>query len=317
MDIPPPADKIVLQTKAAALGAASGGAAPGLWARLGFPRLGFHGDHPLLRPFGLALCCLGLGLASAEADVVRARYSVSLVGLHIGEVAAVGSLDPATYRVDLNAKLTGLAAMLANVKMALASTGAFRKGVVAPASFATTSASAHETRTVRMSLNAGNVKKVEIIPPFEDKEGRVPVTEAHKRNILDPTSAFIMAVPDDQPLVGPAACNRTIPIYDGFVRFDITLSYVGTRDVEVKGYSGPVTVCAARYTPISGHKWDSRSARFMAQNREIEAWLAPVPRAHVVVPFHVALTTLVGGAVIDAVEFSVEPTDHLTATTTH
>lgn len=271
----------------------------------------------MLRPFGLALCCLGLGLASAEADVVRARYSVSLVGLHIGEVAAVGSLDPATYRVDLNAKLTGLAAMLANVKMALASTGAFRKGVVAPASFATTSASAHETRTVRMSLNAGNVKKVEIIPPFEDKEGRVPVTEAHKRNILDPTSAFIMAVPDDQPLVGPAACNRTIPIYDGFVRFDITLSYVGTRDVEVKGYSGPVTVCAARYTPISGHKWDSRSARFMAQNREIEAWLAPVPRAHVVVPFHVALTTLVGGAVIDAVEFSVEPTDHLTATTTH
>ncbi len=270
----------------------------------------------MFRLVGLALCCLGFSAASADADIVRARYAVSLVGIHIGEVTAAGSLGAANYRVDLNAKLTGIASLLANVKMALASTGAFHRGVVAPATFATTSASSHETRTVRMSLNAGTVKTVEIIPPWEDRDGRVPVTEAHKRNILDPTSAFIMAVPEDQPLVGPAACNRTIPIYDGFVRFDLTLSFVGTRDVAVKGYSGPVSVCAARYTPISGHKWDSRSARFMAQNREIEAWLAPVPRAHVVVPFHVALTTLVGAAVIDAVEFSVEPSN-VTATSTH
>ncbi len=268
---------------------------------------------------GLALvfCCIGLGTApAAAADTVRARYSVSLVGIYIGEVAAAGSLGPASYRVDLNAKLTGIAAMLSNVKMALASTGSLRKGVVAPATFATTSASEHETRTVRMSLNAGTVKSVEIVPPWEDREGRVPVTEAHKRNILDPTSAFILAVPEDQPLVGPAACNRTVPIYDGFIRYDITLSYVGTRDVAVKGYSGPVSVCAARYTPISGHKYDSKSARFMAQNREIEAWFAPVPRAHVVVPFHVAMTTLVGAVVIDAVEFSAEPSG-VTATSTH
>jgi len=276
------------------------------------------GDHALLRRVGIALCCLGLGFGveCARADTLRAHYNVSLIGLHIGEVAAVGSFEPASYRIDLNARLTGLAALVSNVKMALVSTGSLRKGTIAPASFATTSASSRETRTVRMALNAGNVKSVEISPPFEDKDNRVPVTEANKRNILDPTSAFIMAVPEGQPLVGPATCNRTIPVYDGFVRFDITLSYVGVRNVEVKGYSGPVTVCAARYTPISGHKRDSRSARFMAQNREIEAWLAPIERAHVVMPLRVALTTLVGAAVIDAVEFSVEPSG-VTTTSTH
>jgi hypothetical protein len=167
-----------------------------------------------------------------------------------------------------------------------------------------------------MSLDAGNVKAVEIFPPFEDKEGRVPVTAANKRNILDPATALIMAVPEGQPLVGPAACNRTIPVYDGYVRFDVTLHYVGVRDVAVHGYSGPVSVCAARYTPVSGHKRDSKSTKFMAENRDIEAWLAPIDRAHVVVPFHIALMTLAGTAVIDAVEFSVEPSD-VTATTTH
>ncbi len=258
----------------------------------------------------------GLGLASARSDEFRARYSVSLIGFHIGEASAVGSVGPTSYRIDLSAKLTGVAAMVANLKLALGASGAVRKSGVAPFTYATTSANTQGTRTVRMSLDAGNVKAVEIYPPFEDREGRIPVTEANKRNILDPTSALIMTVPEGQPLVGPAACNRTIPVYDGYVRFDVTLHYVGVRDVSVKGYTGPVSVCAARYTPISGHKRDSKSTRFMAENREIEAWLAPVQRAHVVVPFHIALMTLAGAAEIDAVEFSVEPSD-LTATSSH
>ena len=258
---------------------------------------------------------VGSGMASTRADEFRARYTVSLIGFPIGEAAAAGSIGPASYRIDLNAKLTGVAAMVANVKLALAATGALRRGGVAPSTYATTSANSQGSRTVRMSLDAGNVKAVEIFPPFEDKDGRVPVTAANKRNILDPATALIMAVPEGQPLVGPAACNRTIPVYDGYVRFDVTLHYVGVRDVAVDGYSGPVSVCAARYTPVSGHKRDSKSTKFMAENRDIEAWLAPIERAHVVVPFHIALMTLAGTAVVDAVEFSVEPSD-LTAITT-
>lgn len=254
------------------------------------------------------------GLPSASADVVRARYAVSLVGLHIGEAAAVGSLEPGKYRIDFNARLTGVAALVADVKMALTSTGAFRKGLVAPATYATTSANSQETRTVRMSLDSGNVKAVDISPPWLDLDNRIPVTEANKRNVLDPTSAFIMAVPEGQPLVGPSACNRRIPIYDGFVRFDISLSYVATRNVSMGGYTGPVSVCAARYTPIAGQKRDSRSAHFMAANRQIEAWLAPVPGAHVVVPIRVELMTLAGDALIEAVEFSVSPGDYSAAT---
>ena len=273
--------------------------------------------HAPLVTFGLVWALVaGPGMASACADEFRVRYKVSLIGLPIGEAAAAGSLGPAAYRIDLNAKLTGVAAMISNVKLALAATGALRKGGVAPFTYATTSANSQGSRTVRMSLDAGNVKAVEIFPPFEDKEGRVPVTAANKRNILDPATALIMAVPEGQPLVGPAACNRTIPIYDGYVRFDVTLHYVGVREVAVDGYSGPVSVCAARYTPVSGHKRDSKSTKFMAENRDIEAWLAPIERAHVVVPFHIALMTLAGTAVIDAVQFSVEPSG-LTAITTH
>ena len=261
---------------------------------------------------GAGLACLLT--ATAQAEVVRARYSVTFAGLRIGDAVATGNLEPTNYKVDVTARLTGLAAMVAKVRMALVSSGSIRRGVVAPAAYATTAANSHETRTVRMALAGGTVKALDVSPPFEDTEGRVPVTEALKRNILDPTSALIMAVPAGEPLVGPTACNRTLPIYDGLTRFNITLSYVGTRNVTSKGYNGPVSVCSARYVPVAGHKRDSRSTQFMADNREIEAWLAPIERAHVVVPFHVSLMTQAGTAVIDAVEFDVEPRE-VTATT--
>lgn len=255
----------------------------------------------------LAFALLALSAPPLCADVLHARYSVSLIGLTIGDAKATGKLEPGTYRVDLNATLTGFAAMISTLRMAFVSTGVLHKGLIAPASYATTSGNAAMTRTVRMALNAGNVKDVDIAPPFEDREGRVPITEANKRNILDPASALIMTVPPGEPLIGPPACNRTLPVFDGFARYDISMSYVSNREVNVPGYSGPVSVCAARYRPIAGHKLQSASTKFMAENRQIEVWLAPVERAHVVVPFHVSLMTLAGIATIDAVEFSVEP----------
>lgn len=256
------------------------------------------------------------GQSAATAETVRARYSVSLIGLHIGEATAHGSIEQANYQIGLNARLTGVASWVAHVRMALQSSGFIRRNTVLPSAYATSSANDHMTRTLRMALNAGTVRAVDITPPFEDIYDRVPVTAANKRNILDPISALIMAVPPGESLVGPAACDRTLPIFDGVVRFDLTMSFVRTQEVSVPGYAGPVSVCAVRYRPIAGHKIDSESTRFMAQNREIEAWLAPVEGAHIVVPFRVQLKTLAGVAEVQATEFTIEH-DPITAKREH
>ena len=64
-----------------------------------------------------------------------------------------------------------------------------------------------------------------------------------------------------------------------------------------------MSVCAARYRPISGHLANSRSIAFMAQNSGIEVWLAPVAPAHVVVPLRVSMPTMTGQLDIEAVDF--------------
>ena len=251
-------------------------------------------------------CAVGLGLATpASAETLNAHYSVSLVGLHIGDLSADGTLEPQNYRMQLGAHLTGLAAMVSSVRMALASSGTMRKDKLSPSTYATSAVNSNETRTLRMALKAGTVKAVQIDPPPEFHGERVPVTEANKRNILDPTSALIMPVPMSAALVGPAACERTLPIYDGYARFDIALHYVGQRDVDVAGYHGPVSVCSARYIPVSGHLVNSRSTAFMAQNEGIEVWLAPIEKAHVDVPLKVSMPTMAGQLDIEATDFEV------------
>ncbi|MCB1539417.1 MAG: DUF3108 domain-containing protein [Rhodoblastus sp.] len=251
---------------------------------------------------GAAACGL-VAPRAAQAETLRATYALSIIGVPIGSADAAASIEASGYKVDIGLRLTGLAALVSKAKGAATANGAIANSAVLPNAYANTTANATETRTVRMGLNAGTVRAVDISPPFLDMHERVPVTQGHKSNVLDPVSALVMSVPAGQPLVGQTACDRIIPVYDGLVRFNVSLFYKGVRNVRAKGYSGPVSVCSARYTPISGYKLDSQSTRYMAENRDMEVWLAPVAQAHVVVPYYVKIGTKSGSLVIQAVDF--------------
>lgn len=256
----------------------------------------------LLRLAGLALG-LGLWSLSAQAEALHARYGVSLLGLPLGKASLDGEVAGQTYKISINARLTGIASVVSSSKGAAVASGAFLRGLIVPSAYANTSANATQTRTVRVAMSGGSVKGVDISPPIDPSPERVPLTDAHTRNIVDPLSAMIMPVPGTEPIMGPAACNRTIPVYDGFTRFDVTLTYIGQRQVKAKGYAGPVSVCAVRYTPIAGHR-NRKPVQFMAQNKDIEVWLAPVGANRVLVPFRISMATMIGHLNIEADEFS-------------
>lgn len=254
----------------------------------------------------MALVFLTAGAASAQADSWRATYSVSLLGLPIGTAGIVAEIRPTGYRIEAKARLTGLATLISNSKGAAVGSGAIADGRIVPESFALTAANSQMTRTTRMSLADSAVTGVDISPPFEDKPDRVPLRDQDKRGVLDPVGALVVAVPGADPLVGPAACNRTIPVFDGYTRFDVRLTYVGQRGVTTTGYSGPVAVCAVRYVPIAGHRPDRPGTKFMAENKNMELWLAPIESARVLLPYRISVRTMIGTTVIEASEFSVE-----------
>lgn len=247
----------------------------------------------------LGLSCLA-GLAPAQAATLNARYGVSLMNLPLGVATLTGEFGP-QYRLEAGTKLSGLASMVSNSRGGATATGAVTgDGRVTPSSYATTATNSEQTRTVRMAETGGAATAVEILPPFDDKPDRVPLTDAHKRGVVDPLSALVMP-----GQIGPEACNRRLPVFDGYTRFDVTLSYKGTKQVKTHGYSGPVAICAARYTPIAGHRPDRPATKFMAANKAMEVWLAPVGQTFVA-PFRISVKTQIGTVVIDAQAFETQ-----------
>ncbi len=243
--------------------------------------------------------------APAGAESIKAHYALSLMGLSIGSAYATGVVEPQNYRVDISMRTTGLANIVNNTKGAATASGNLSASGPSPSHYANTTSNSEETRTVRMTLGGNAVRAVEVKPEPWDAGARVPITDDMTRRIVDPVSALIMAVPAGQDLNGPAACSRTISVYDGVTRFDVRLTYAGSQTAQTRGYNGPVAVCSARYTPIAGHRPDSNSTRYMAANNDMTVWLAPLPDAHVVAPIHIDIKTAAGKLVIDAAEFSI------------
>lgn len=241
---------------------------------------------------------------TAGAASLDAKYDVSLLGITFGKAGLSGNIDGSAYKLDLVAKLTGVVGGVTGGRGSGAATGAFVGGKLSPRTFAVSSANSSESRTVRMALAENSVAGIDIEPPIDEKPDRVPLTDNHKRNIVDPLSAFIMPVNGKGK---DGACNRILPIFDGAARYDIKLSSAGTRNVKLEGYSGPVSVCQARYVPIAGHRSLRPSTKFMAENKDITTWLAPVAGTDVMVPVRISVKTMIGTAVIEASSFKVDP----------
>ena len=44
----------------------------------------------------------------------------------------------------------------------------------------------------------------------------------------------------------------------------------------------------------------------MAENKDLEVWLAPIASDHVLIPFRVSVRTMIGTTVVEASEFRVD-----------
>ena len=254
-----------------------------------------------------ALIAAAAPCASA-AESLQVGYSIRLLGLSLGTAGLTAKLSPSNYEMEVSAKVAGIATVVTRAEGGARSSGAIEQGRILSRSYATASSNSHETRTVRMALNAGSVRSVEVVPPPQPHADRIPLTESHKRGIVDPLSALVMPVPGRTALIGPAACDRTLPVFDGYTRFDVTLSYAGTKEVRSPAYAGPVAVCKARYKAIAGHRPERKSTNYMENNRQMEVWLMPVENARVLTPYKIMVATQVGQLVIEATNMSLAST---------
>jgi hypothetical protein len=260
------------------------------------------------RRFGLAgsavaMACLAGGSAGAQGKL-DARYTASLAGVPIGKGAWVIEIGDDQFTAAASGMTTGLLRVFATGQGSGASRGTVRGDNLMPTAYVSTINNDKRTEELRIALSSGTVKDLVVDPPTVPHPDRVPLTDAHRRGVIDPMSAGLMRVPGNGDPVSPEACRRTLPVFDGRMRFDLHLSFKRFEKVRAeKGYQGPVAVCGVQFVPLAGHLPDRPAIKYLMAQREMEMWLAPVAGTRIVVPYRISLQTPLGQGVLEATQF--------------
>jgi hypothetical protein len=247
-------------------------------------------------------------LAAADPALAQgrldARYAVSLGGVPVGKGAWVIDIAENQFTAAASGATAGLLRVFASGQGSGASRGFIVSGNPVPASFAASITSDKKTEEIRMTLGSGDVKEYAVTPEVPDDPERVPVTDAHFHGVNDPMTGSLVRVPGTGNPLSPQACSRTTPIFDGRMRYNLQFAYKRMEQVKAdKGYEGPVVVCAVYFTPIAGFVPHRASVKYLAAQRDMEVWLAPVANTRVLVPYRISIPTPVGVGVMQATQF--------------
>jgi hypothetical protein len=259
-----------------------------------------------LTRFSLLASILTLAVAAPAwaQGKLDAHYTVSLAGLPIGKGTWLVDVTDTHYSATVTGMTTGLLHAFIGGEGAGTARGTLQGGALLSSLYAASIKTSKKTDAVRLTINNGNVKDYKIEPPQDDPGERVPVTEAHRHGVLDPMTASLVRMPGNGELMVPEACERTLSIFDGRLRYDLQLAYKRMDKVKAdKGYSGPALVCSLRFTPVAGYIPSRAAIKYIVKLRDIEVWLAPIAGTRVLVPFRAQGPSPIGPVVMEATQF--------------
>ncbi len=245
---------------------------------------------------------LATGVAPAGAQgKLEAHYTASLAGLPIGEGSWTIDISDSNYSAAAAGTTTGLLRAFTGGHGSTTARGTLQGGRPLSSAYAATIATSKKTDEIRLTVTNGNVKDFTVDPPQDKDPERVPITDAHQHGVLDPMTASLLRIPGTGDPVSPEACQQTAAVFDGRLRYDLKMAYKRMETVKAeKGYSGPVVVCAVYFSPVAGYIPSRTAIKYLAKERDIEVWLAPIAGTRVLVPFRTQGPTPVGHAVLEA-----------------
>lgn len=239
---------------------------------------------------------LALGLTAPAIAVpvkANAEYAVTLGGTHVATVDVTLDDDGSKYELGLDARITGLARLVAMGTAKLHSTGASTGSGLKSQKFDLLTRAGGEDFTVAITYGGGNVNSFVVDPPVINNIDRVAIERRQLvGGINDMAAAFIIKGGQlDQNL-----CDRQMQIFTGVERFNLTLHYAKDDVATSKrtGYQGPVVLCSVHYTPISGHYTTSDITTYLQGNEHILLWYAPLATPGYFIPYRALIATDAG-----------------------
>jgi hypothetical protein len=251
---------------------------------------------------GISALTFAIAVPAQAQSKLTANYTISVARIPVGKIAWSVDIGADAFMSSGSGEASGVASLAVSGKGTVATRGTVNDGRLDATDFTADVTRGDEKSDMTMALDRGTVTqiKAEKLAPGED---RVPVIAEHRAGIVDPLTAWLIPASDGAGLTR-AACERTLPIFDGQRRYDLKLSFKRMDKAKTdQGYQGPVAVCGVNFLPIAGHRASSTLVKFLAQGRDIELWLAPVSGTRVLAPIRLSLANMLGNLVVQATKF--------------
>lgn len=261
-----------------------------------------------------AAICAALAVQIMPATAqgrLEAEYEASLGALVIGKGAWVVDIGDDQFTATVAAGTAGVLKSLGSGTGSGTSNGRVVSGQLIPVNYLSSVNYGTKNETIRITLDKGNVKDSSIEPEPPVHPDRIVVTDAHRRNVIDPMTGSLLRVDGSGDPLGPDACNnKTASIFDGRMRYDLKLAYKRTEQVKAeKGYQGPAVACGIFFSPVAGYVPDRYAIKYLTAQKDMEIWFAPIAGTRVLAPFRIVIPTPIGTGVIEATKFvSVQKT---------
>jgi hypothetical protein len=262
----------------------------------------------ILAASALSAMMLGAPEMAYAQGKVEARYTAWLSGIPLGKGAWIIDISEDQYSAAASGKTSGLLRVFAPGEGSGGATGIFVSNQFVPSSYAASITTGKKTEDIRMTLSAGNVEDFAITPTPPPLPDRIPLTEAHRRGVVDPMTASLARVAGNGDILSPEACQRRLSVFDGRLRYDLAFAFKRVEMVKAaKGYAGPAIVCAVYFSPVAGHIPDRAAIKYLVKQRDMEVWLVPIAGTRVLVPFRASVPTPLGLGVLEATQFVSVP----------
>jgi hypothetical protein len=245
----------------------------------------------------------GGGLVQAQGKL-DAAYVVTLGGVPVGKGSWSIDVQDDQFTATADGATSGLLRVFASGQGNSAAHGGVSAGQPVASTYASTIIADNRSDQVRILFSGGNVKEYLADPPTIPSPDRVPLTEASRKGVLDPMTASLIRVAGSGDTFVPEACQRTIPVFDGRMRYDLQLAFKHLDKVKSeRGYQGTVVVCSVYFSPIAGHVPERSTIKYLVAQRDMELWLAPIAGTRLMVPYRASVPTPIGLGVLQASQF--------------
>jgi hypothetical protein len=233
-----------------------------------------------------------------------ATYAVTLSGVPIGKGSWSIDVSDDQFTATASGGTSGLLRVFASGQGNSAAHGGVSGGQPISSTYTSSIISDNRSDQVRILFSGGAVKEYLADPPTIPSPDRVPLTEAHRKGVLDPMTASLIRVSGNGDTFVPEACQRTLPVFDGRMRYDLQLVFKRLDKVKSeRGYQGTVVVCAVYFSPIAGHVPERSTIKYLVAQRDMEVWLAPIAGTRLMVPYRASVPTPIGMGVLQANQF--------------